>query len=233
LDALNAIRLLVFEQKKYTLAEFIKAAQSNFEGYENLHKDLLKCPKYGMNDAKVNEIGRRVCEMAYDACQKQNAENRLYLPSLHTIDVNVTYGMELYATLDGRKAGEPVNKNANPSLLVNKLEHTGQILSAAALGQHKFSGGQPIDVYFDKEWFGDKALRDKIKALILTYHELGGLQFQVNSIDIELLEKAHREPEKYPHVIIRKGGFSVYFTELMKEVREDFLRSAKGVTKNG
>ena len=46
-------------------------------------------------------------------------------------------------------------------------------------------------------------------------------------MDIELLEKAHREPEKYPHVIIRKGGYSIYFTELWEKAREEFIEAAK------
>ena len=29
--------------------------------------------------------------------------------------------------------------------------------------------------------------------------------------------------EKYPHVIIRKGGYSVRFSELGKEAREEFM----------
>lgn len=45
-------------------------------------------------------------------------------------------------------------------------------------------------------------MRDKIKHLILTYFDLGGMQLQVNSADIELLEKAHKEPDKYPFVIV-------------------------------
>ena len=70
-------------------------------------------------------------------------------------------------------------------------------------------------------------MRDKIKNLILTYFDLGGMQLQVNSADIKLLEKAHKEPDKYPFVIVRRGGYSDRFNELSPAVREDMIAAAK------
>ena len=185
-----------------------------------------------MNDSGVNALFEQMCKMVSDACKKVCHDNLLFLPSLHTIDVNIGYGCELYATLDGRKKGQPVNKNADPSNMLQKTEHTSHILSAASFDQTEFSGGQPIDLYFDKVWFQTKESRDKIKALIRTYFQLGGLQFQVNSIDVELLEKAHSNPEDYPFVIVRKGGYSVRFNEMSKDARTEFIELAKRMEQN-
>ena len=231
-DALVAIKELVFENKKYTLDELITAAKMNYEGCEKLLLDISKCKKYGMNDSDVNVIFNRLCKMVSKACKQVCHDNRLFIPSLHTIDVNVSYGSELYATLDGRKEGQPVNKNANPSNLLQKTEHTSHILSAASFDQTEFSGGQPIDLYFDKAWFKTKESRDKIKALVRTYFQLGGLQFQVNSVDVELLEKANNAPDDYPFVIVRKGGYSVRFNEMDKRTREEFIELAKRIEQN-
>lgn len=232
-DALAAIKELVFEQKKYTLEALIAAAKNNYTGYDAILFDLIKCKKYGMNDAGVNVICKRVCEMVAAACKKVCHNNRWFLPSLHTLDCNVGYGQGLYATLDGRKAGQPVNKNANPSNLLTKVEATSHILSATAFDQTEFSGGQPVDLYFEKAWFETKEAKNKIKNLILTYLELGGLQLQVNSIDIALLQKAHKQPKEYPHVIVRKGGYSVRFNEMGEKERADFIELAKRMERNG
>lgn len=228
-DALMAIKELVYEKKKYTLTQFIEAAKMNYDGYEDIRLDICKCKKYGMNDFEVNELFKRMCKMVSVACKKNSHHNRLFLPSLHTIDVNSEYGMGLYATFDGRKAGEAVNKNANPSNLLKKVEHTSHILSATSFVQTEFSGGQPIDLYFEKSWFKTKELRDKIKALIRTYFQFGGLQLQVNSIDIDLLEKAHKAPDDYPFVIVRKGGYSVRFNEMSSGVRAEFIEHVKRI----
>ena len=61
------------------------------------------------------------------------------------------------------------------------------------------------------------------------YDELSELQFQVNSMDLELLEKVHAAPQDYPFVIVRKGGYSVRFSEMSKENRAEFIEQAKRV----
>ncbi|MBQ4575637.1 MAG: hypothetical protein IJA85_10670 [Clostridia bacterium] len=225
-DALMAIKELVFDQRKYTLDDFKAAAVNNYEGFEALYWDILACKKYGMNDPEANALFKRMGNIVSAACKKVSSGNRYYLPSLHTIEANIQYGGELYATLDGRKQGEPVNKNANPSLLLQKRDHTSTILSAAAWDQTEFSGGQPIDLYFDRSWFESAESRGKIKALVRTYLQLGGLQFQVNSIDLELLKKAHEKPQDYPNVIVRKGGYSVRFNEMNYNMQEEFIEQA-------
>ena len=46
---------------------------------------------------------------------------------------------------------------------------------------------------------------------------------QVNSVNVEVLKKAYESPKEYPNVIVRKGGFSIYFTDLLKEVQKDMI----------
>ena len=226
-DAIFAIKELIFEQKKYSLKELIDAAKANYEGYSKLLADISRCKKYGMGDEEYDSLCRNICHKVAIACKQLYHGNRSYLPSLHTLTINVNYGLTLYATLDGRLSGTPLNKNANPSLLLGNTVHTSVIRSASSFDQSEFSGGQPIDLYFDKAWFETKEMRDKIKALIITYIKLGGMQLQVNSADIDLLEKAHAEPEKYPFVIVRCGGYSMKFCEMTEKQRAEFIERAK------
>lgn len=37
------------------------------------------------------------------------------------------------------------------------------------------------------------------------------------------MKKAYENPEEYPNVIVRKGGFSIYFTDMLKEVQKDMI----------
>lgn len=224
-DAICAIDTLVFEKKQYTLTQLMEAARADFEGCAELQAQLRRCAKWGSSE-KTNAVSAALGSVIAAAAREYSYENFLLLPSLHTLDVNVGYGKNLPATLDGRNAGAPVSKNANPSVLAGKVEPTEHVLAAASLPQKDFSGGQPIDLYFPKAWFETRESRDKLKQLIRSYFRLGGLQVQVNSADITLLEKAHAEPDHYPQVIVRKGGYSVRFNEMSPDAREDFIRNA-------
>ena len=223
-NALLAIRELVFQKKLYTLEQLVTAAKANYVGYDRLRNDVIACIQYGENNADTNEFCKDICHRVYLILKDSRRGNHQFLPSLHTLEGNVTYGKRIGPTLDGRLSGEPLCKNANPSPLLKSWVHTNVVLSATALDQHEFSGGQPIDLYFDKDWFAIKETRDKIRGLIVTYLQLGGLQLQVNSADVELLKRAHETPDQYPQLIVRIGGFSMYFCDLPPAVREEFIQ---------
>jgi formate C-acetyltransferase len=55
-DSLSAIKKLVFEQKKVTMAELLDALKNNWEGREDLRQMCLNAPKYGNDDDYVDEI---------------------------------------------------------------------------------------------------------------------------------------------------------------------------------
>ncbi|NLB29671.1 MAG: hypothetical protein GX823_05545, partial [Clostridiales bacterium] len=55
-DSLSAIKKLVFEDKKVTMAELLDACANNWEGAETLHQLCLNAPKYGNDDDFADEI---------------------------------------------------------------------------------------------------------------------------------------------------------------------------------
>jgi formate C-acetyltransferase len=222
-NAFNAINTLVFTEKRYTLDDFIKAAESNYAGHEDMLAAIKSCEKYGTADAGADACCVRLAEILAELCGELKTGNILYLPSLHTLDANVGYGSRLYATFDGRLKGEPVNKNAGPTNDVRKNEPTSMILSAASLPQYTFSGGQPIDLSFDKNSLSNAEGCKKIAALIRVYFKSGGMQLQVNSIDPETLEKAYRNPDQYRNLIVRIGGYSMRFCDMHRDAQAEFI----------
>lgn len=222
-DAIWAIQILVFEQKKYSLSQLIQAARANYTGFEGILRDIRRCEKYGRGDTGVDGICARLCKMVSDICKQYSRDTLYYLPSLHTLDGNVSFGKGLYATLDGRLQDEPVSKNAGPANSSRTGDPTGMILSAGALPQHLMSGGQPIDISFMPKTLENKESRDKIKSLIKTYFRLGGLQLQVNAVDVTVLEKAYEDPAAYPDLIVRIGGYSVRFADMGKDSQREFI----------
>lgn len=100
---------------------------------------------------------------------------------------------------------------------------TDLIHSAAKLPQTRFSGGVPIDIYLPEPMLATDEHRKKFADLLRVYFAAGGMQVQVNSVNLELLKKAYANPEEHPHVIVRKGGFSLYFTDMLREVQADMI----------
>lgn len=223
-DAVTAIERLVFEEKKYSIEELIKAARADYGGYETLRKDLLQCEKYGMNHDRADRNARRVLSLVCDVCEENRTENRRYLPSLHTLWYDVEWGGKRPAFLDGRHAGEPVNKNAGPSPLVRSAGPTSIALSACKIDQTRLNGGQALDVHIGIRNLDTERNRDKIAAYIQTYFQLGGLQLQINGLTAQTLQNAYEHPEKYPVLMVRIGGHSRYFNEFNDRMKKDFIQ---------
>ena len=62
-----------------------------------------------------------------------------------------------------------------------------------------------------------------MEALIKVYLNNGGLQFQVNSLSSALLRDATGNPEKYPDLVVRIGGYSIFFNSLSPASKEEFI----------
>lgn len=219
-DGICAVDRLVFKEKKYTLEEMLSAVRKNYVGYEELRQDILACPKYGQN-ASADKYAVRVAEILEKTIRARDYDNRKFSPSLHTLDTNVAYGSNWGAGFDGRAAGTPFAKNAGCSNIARQSEPTSMALSAAKLPQQTFYGGQPIDVNFQADTVRDH--KKEIEALIKVYFRNGGLQFQVNSLSSALLRDATDNPEKYPDLVVRIGGYSILFSSLSPASKEEFI----------
>lgn len=225
-DALSAIDELVFKQKKYTLDQIMDAARDNYEGNENAQKvfvDLRNCSKYADGSDKADEYTAFILNALADAAEHSYVGNIRYIPTTHTIDANVQFGACVYASMDSRRAGEPFGKNGGAVLLALKNTPTDLMTSAAKMPQYRFSGGFPIDIYVAQNILRTPENRAKFRGLLKSYFRMGGMQVQVNSVNVEVLKKAYENPKEYPNVIVRKGGFSIYFTDLLKEVQKDMI----------
>ncbi len=219
-DGICAVDQLVFKDKKYTLKEFNAAVRCNFEGFDALRHDILSCSKYGQN-GDADAYALRIADILQRLIRSHNRGNLFFSPSLHTLDANVGDGAYWGAGYDGRGAKEPFAKNGGASNFARKTDPTSLVLSAAKLPQHQFFGGQPIDVSFDPSLVNGH--KKEIAALIWTYLQNGGLQFQVNAVSSRLLRAARKDPQQYADLIVRRGGYSLYFTQLSHGAQEEFI----------
>ena len=182
----------------------------------------MKLPKFGENHCFAETILQELTNDVADIAEKFNRDGFFCAPSLHTLNNHIHYGMRLEATADGRRAYEPLAKNAGTNPAV-QTAHTSLILAASGWDQARFSGGQPLDLWIDSNNWHDIEQVKRYIALFRTYFKRGGLQLQVNGANPTELKKAMEEPEKYGQLLVRIGGFSMRFTALPRKAQEDFL----------
>ena len=59
-----------------------------------------------------------------------------------------------------------------------------------------------------------------IGSIIKTHFELGGTLINVNIMDKNQILDAHKDPAKYPELVVRVTGFTAYFSMLTPEFRQ-------------
>ncbi len=75
-DSMAAIKKLVYEEKKFTMGELIKALDANFKGYEVIEQLCKNAPKYGNDDSYVDQFAKEMerFHTEYLATQKGSSD---------------------------------------------------------------------------------------------------------------------------------------------------------------
>jgi len=70
----------------------------------------------------------------------------------------------------------------------------------------------------------DPAIQNNnLKALILGYMQLGGMQMQITCADAKTLQDAYDNPDLHRNLVVRVGGYSDYFWKLSDELKRMIL----------
>ncbi len=221
-DSLYAIRRMVFEENRITLEELNQALLANFEGYEALRKQLLNLPKYGNDEADVDEIANDLYEYVAKGIRDRGIAIGMdyYLIVISNNQTNTDWGLRTAASPDGRLSGMYMNPANNPQGGAAKNGPTA-CLNSLAKFDAKYHAGSVQNMKFTPRMMKEDAA--KVKALWRTYFHQGGPQLMVTVVDHGMLEDAMVHPEKYPDLLVRVAGYSAVFVDLDKEVQKELL----------
>ncbi len=220
-DALVVINRLVFKERRFTLIDLVAAAKDDYRGRPDILAAIRSCPTYGNADTEADEMASRLSRMFADDVSRRSHGNIRYLPSYHTLNCHVDAGRKTAATLDGRRAGEPLGKQLGPTPGRAAKGLTSILLSASAIDQRGMSGGQALDLSIDIKEMESPAWRKNFKALIMSYFRRGGMQLQVNGLSATQLREAIQAPERHVDLVVRIAGYSTRFTSLGRSVQEE------------
>jgi pyruvate-formate lyase len=86
--------------------------------------------------------------------------------------------------------------------------------------QPGYGNAAPMQVEIDPTIFKGGDGLSNLMSLIMGHFRLGGTQVSINVIDANQVLEAHKDPDRYPDLIVRATGFSVYFYTLSPEFRQ-------------
>jgi len=223
-DSLAAIKELVYDKKLLTQERMLAALEANFEGYEKERSLMLQAPKFGNDDPAVDNLLRELCNFIFTTILNQKHTKKLDYLIGEYVDAGgyASNGLMSAATPDGRLAGTPHANSHNPRAGNDRNGVTAMLNSMTKFDAFGVGGaGIYHGVFLDRKLFDSS--REIIKSLVEAFFANGGNVIQITATSKKDLEKAFREPEKYPTLMVRVGGFSARFIELDKNLQQDII----------
>jgi formate C-acetyltransferase len=223
-NSLAMIRKLVFEEKKYTLAEICAALDADWVGYEELRQAALACPKYGNDIDTVDSIAVEISEFYYREIRGyKDYFGSPFNSAFMGISNYIPAGSVIGATPDGRKSGTPLTEGVSPHAGTDLTSPTAAMRSVAKINHDIHSGGTLLNVKLAPELLKTERNLKNLAAIIRAYFALGAFHVQFNVISAETLRKAQEHPEDYRDMLVRVAGYSTQFVNLSREAQDAII----------
>jgi pyruvate formate-lyase/glycerol dehydratase family glycyl radical enzyme len=226
IDSLAAIKKLVFDEGRLSMAELIEAIDADFEGGEAVRQMCLNAPKYGNNDPYADSIGHDIEEffVRLTARQKSAFGGELDIRYV-TITAHVPFGAVLRATPDGRRAGQPISDGVSPSQGSDQRGPTATLTSASKTraSGHRERAARLLNLKLSPAAVAGPEGTKKLMSLIRTASDLKLWHLQFNIINRDTLIAAQKDPEKYRNLLVRVAGYSAYFVDLTPQLQNEII----------
>ena len=232
-DALLAVKEIVYEKKEMTLAELGKVMSENWKGYEALRLRMLRSRrKWGNNDHEANALGAELIDcFASQLNGMPNSRGGVFLAVGHSARQYLDFGAKTGATPDGRKRGDEMSKNLSPTMGADTEGATALVATLAASDVTKLPGDYPLDMMLHPSvCYGEKGLK-AMRSLVEIFHRNGGSVIQFTVFSAEELRDAQAHPEKYENLQVRVCGWNVRWNDLCKSEQDAYIRRAENVMK--
>lgn len=224
-DSLAAVKKIIFDEKRFSMADLTAAIKADFKGYEALQRALEEdAPKWGNNDPGADEAMIAMCDVIIKEIDTYRGKlGNHKLPALYPVSSNVPQGMSVAALPSGRNAGRPLADGCSPSQGHDRMGPTAILQSLGKLPHESIDGGTLLNIKFTPQVIQGKEGRARISAFLKTFLDLDVFHVQFNVVSHEILRCAQQHPEEYKSLLVRVAGYSAYFVELSKEIQEDIL----------
>ncbi len=225
-DSLNIIDYCCFREHLCTTRELYDALMADWEGYEELRQKINGIvPRYGNGDQQADKY------VNFTASAYANAINAATGPrgnhfaaGCYPVTANVLFGYMTWATPDGRKSGEPLTDGISNVQGMDKNGPVSFLGSVLNFDQSLYGNGTLCNMKFHPTALKGADGLMKLRSIMETYFEEGGMELQLNIVSSDTLRDAQKHPENYKDLVVRVAGFSAYFVEVFKGCQDDLIR---------
>ena len=230
-DALAAVKEIVYERREMSLAELGRVMAANWKGHEELR--LRMCAshrKWGNNDPLTNRLTHDLYRTFGAAVNgKPNSRDGTFFAAGHSIDFFVILGRRTGATPDGRRAGEEFSKNISSAPGADREGPTALVAGIASIDTADIPGDIILDTTLHPSLAQDEKGLLAMKTLVQQYFAAGGCAIHFNVFSAEELRDAQQHPEKYQNLQVRMCGWNVRWNDLSRPQQDAYIRRAESV----
>ena len=225
-DSLEAVKKLVYDEKRISRQELLDALRADFVGYDRLRAMLLnRAPKYGNDEDAVDSLGVKWAE--YFKRRLGTFTNYRGGPchtGMYTVSAHVPMGENVGASPDGRRARQPLADGGMSPVYGRDVEGPTAVLkSVSKLDKTLTSNGGLLNMKFLPAFFATESGIDKFACFLRTLVDLEIPHIQFNVVRREDLIEAQQNPEKYQSLTVRVAGYTAYFVELARELQNEII----------
>lgn len=223
-DSLAAVEEIVFREKRVSLDELVAALKKNLPDGA-LAARLSNSPKFGNDNSKTDKWTKFVIDEFVHILEShgKNTRGGQYVAGLYSTTTHTHFGCVTGALPNGRRKGEPFASGIAPSNGRDKNGPTALLNSMNRLDFYSCPNGINFNIKFAPNILTGGQGADLLRALFEKYFSHGGMQAQINVLDIDALRAAQAHQDKYPNLLVRVSGYSAYFGDLTKAVQDEII----------
>lgn len=223
-DSFAALQQRIEQEKKLTWQELDAHLQANYEDEdgEYIRQLMLHSQRYGGGNTLGDRWAMRIKDLytalVRDLCNQHPGVQ--FIPGFFSWSNTIMLGQTVDATPNGRKAGQPINHGANPCSGFRTDGAVTAMCNSIAAVQPGYGNTAPVQLEVDPGIAGDREGVAKMAAMIKTILSTGNTLLNINIIDTDKILEAHKDPFKYPDLVVRVTGFTAYFAMLSPDFRQ-------------
>jgi formate C-acetyltransferase len=222
-DSFAALEQRVQQEGRLKWTEMLDHLDNDWAGPEGEHARLMMkaIDRYGHGGSAADRYAQDIARtFTRIVSEKTTPSGYRMIPGLFSWALTIAMGKDVGATPNGRRAGEPISHGANPDPGFRKDAAPTAMAAAIASVQPGYGNTAPMQIELDPALPVDRGGVDTVVSLIRSHFDTGGTQINMNIMDADRVLEAHKDPSKYPDLVVRVTGFSAFFASLSPEFRQ-------------